>query len=58
MPQPSRDHQHHNAGTGELQAQRERLRRALHNGTSLEDAADLMHTMHALLPKSTQKRTR
>ena len=52
MPQPSTGHQHPNIATDELQAQRERLRRALHNGASLEDAADLIHAMHALLPKA------
>ena len=57
MPQPSADHQRPNLATDELQAQRERLRRALHDGASLEDAADLIHAMHALLPKSTRKRT-
>ena len=57
MPQPSPNYQHPNT-TDELQAQRERLRQALTGGATLEEAADLMRAMDALLPEAPSKRAR
>ena len=52
MPHPPRDPQHRNTRAQELQVQRERLRQRFLGGATLEEAADLMQAMHALLPKS------
>jgi hypothetical protein len=57
MPNPSRELQHRNLAAEELQVQRERLRQALVNGGSLEDAVDLMRAMRVLLPKTVRKQT-
>jgi hypothetical protein len=51
----SRDLEHHNIETDELQVQRERLRQALLSGASLEDTVDLMRAMRALLPQKARK---
>jgi hypothetical protein len=56
MPNPSRDLQHRNEAE-ELQVQRKRLRQALVNGASLDDAVDLMRAMRVLLPKTARKQT-
>jgi hypothetical protein len=58
MPQPSPDHKDHRVSAEELQVQRERLRQAFLGDARLEDVADLMNAMHALLPTTPSKRTR
>jgi hypothetical protein len=53
MPHP---HTESTIDRGQLQTERERLRQALAGGT-LEEAAEAMQAIHALLPKSMRKKT-